>query len=313
MRTYMDSRFSVIDSTLFEYHGSDKTMVLPSVFDGIRVNTLAPGCFNNYSLETLTLPRGIENIQSGALSGCKKLKKVVLPSAIGKIEANAMSGCNSLETVSFTDLELSEAQYRALGENSAEISGDRLLALQTPENQAVKAFDGNPFPFIGFIPGSFNFLVVQRKRENYANGTGFELLNGAGSENFCRESEIIRLLARSGKPSYTDNETEAANDSDELKPYKTSAFIIHKNKTGFSGNAVYVSGTVESAYFFMPSLIPVTDRGNRYFLYRRCYLTGSGKIKYISRDIGIFTAEGVPVGREKAGEIYEKYRFMRIM
>ena len=132
MRTYMDSRFCVIDSTLFEYHGSDKTMVLPSVFDGIRVNTLAPGCFNNYSLETLTLPRGIENIQRGALSGCKKLKKVVLPSAIGKIEANAMSGCNSLETVSFTDLELSEAQYRALGDRPTAQRGKSPICVPRP-------------------------------------------------------------------------------------------------------------------------------------------------------------------------------------
>ena len=51
------------------------------------------------SLEGISLPAGIETIESGTFSGCNLLKEVVLPAGVKSIGSNAFSDCVSLKTI----------------------------------------------------------------------------------------------------------------------------------------------------------------------------------------------------------------------
>lgn len=60
------------------------------------------GPFTNCtSLQSITIPDGVENINGSAFSGCTALETVNLPKLLKTIYSSAFSGCTSLKTVNF--------------------------------------------------------------------------------------------------------------------------------------------------------------------------------------------------------------------
>lgn len=60
------------------------------------------GPFTNCtSLQSITIPDGVENINGSAFSGCTALETVNLPKSLKTIYSSAFSGCTSLKTVNF--------------------------------------------------------------------------------------------------------------------------------------------------------------------------------------------------------------------
>lgn len=60
------------------------------------------GPFTNCtSLQSITIPDGVENINNSAFSGCTALETVNLPKSLKTIYSSAFSGCTSLKTVNF--------------------------------------------------------------------------------------------------------------------------------------------------------------------------------------------------------------------
>ncbi len=53
------------------------------------------------SLQSITIPDGVQNINGSAFSGCTALETVNLPKSLKTIYSNAFSGCTSLKTVNF--------------------------------------------------------------------------------------------------------------------------------------------------------------------------------------------------------------------
>lgn len=53
------------------------------------------------SLQSITIPDGVENINNSAFSGCTALETVNLPKLLKTIYSSAFSGCTSLKTVNF--------------------------------------------------------------------------------------------------------------------------------------------------------------------------------------------------------------------
>ena len=53
------------------------------------------------SLQSITIPDGVENINGSAFSGCTALETVNLPKSLKTIYSSAFSGCTSLKTVNF--------------------------------------------------------------------------------------------------------------------------------------------------------------------------------------------------------------------
>ena len=59
--------------------------------------------FNNTSLTSVKLPKGLENFWDHAFCGCKALNNIVMPSTVEGIYNNVFEGCESLSNVTFND------------------------------------------------------------------------------------------------------------------------------------------------------------------------------------------------------------------
>lgn len=59
--------------------------------------------FNNTSLTSVTLPKGLKNFWDQAFWGCKLLNNIVMPSTVEGIYNNVFEGCTSLSNVTFND------------------------------------------------------------------------------------------------------------------------------------------------------------------------------------------------------------------
>lgn len=59
--------------------------------------------FNNTSLTSVKLPKGLKNFWDHAFCGCKALNNIVMPSTVEGIYNNVFEGCTSLSNVTFND------------------------------------------------------------------------------------------------------------------------------------------------------------------------------------------------------------------
>lgn len=59
--------------------------------------------FNNTSLTSVKLPKGLKNFWDNAFCGCKALNNIVMPSTVEGIYHNVFEGCTSLSNVTFND------------------------------------------------------------------------------------------------------------------------------------------------------------------------------------------------------------------
>lgn len=82
------------------YKGSDENVVYPTQVAGKQIS-FVDGFSNNIDLKSITIPEGIEHINSGAFYNCINLKSVTIPAGLNNIYSEAFSNCLSLEEVIF--------------------------------------------------------------------------------------------------------------------------------------------------------------------------------------------------------------------
>lgn len=75
------------------YHGTELDIVIPSEIDGYPVTAINGGTFRMaMNLTSVTLPEGLERIEEGTFTNCKKLKHVKIPSTVNYIGEDAFLG-----------------------------------------------------------------------------------------------------------------------------------------------------------------------------------------------------------------------------
>lgn len=317
MNTYIDRRFLAAEDTLIQYFGADESMSLPARLGNVQIKRIGSGSICNNKLSYLSVPEGVETIGSNAVLTGNLLKTLVLPSTLRNIGDNAFGEFTDIQTIKFNGLGYSEQQYRTLEQNSVRINGTKMLALNMPDHELFYNIENRSMKFAKFIPVSFGCLFKQNEPSTCLSDS-YELLNTDGGLKKYWENSMIKTVIKSGKESYIHNETENRNDLDsvensKLAPEKTAVFVYDAEKTKFSGDMVYLDAKILRAYWFWQSVVPIKDGSSMYYLYRRCYLTDSEAIKYVTMDMGIFDSGGNTVEKERATEIYEKYEFMRIL
>ncbi|MBP3332794.1 MAG: leucine-rich repeat domain-containing protein [Clostridia bacterium] len=78
----------------------DGNIIIPDVFDGISVKSLAASAFKNYvKLESVTLPAELNSIGTYAFYGCKNIKEIIIPETVKTIAPYAFKDCKSLEKI----------------------------------------------------------------------------------------------------------------------------------------------------------------------------------------------------------------------
>lgn len=98
-----DYQYSIDSSggaVIEKYLGNDATLTVPGSLDGFPVKEIGESAFaNTFSLDSITLPEGLQSIGKGAFFYCSNLRFVVCSQGLQSIGEGAFAGCDSLRTV----------------------------------------------------------------------------------------------------------------------------------------------------------------------------------------------------------------------
>lgn len=103
------------------YHGTEKSVIIPSRISGIRVNEIGVGAFKNSNVESIAIPdsvkkigesafekskisaaifgNGVNELPKKAFFGCEDLCTVILPPHLGSLGEQAFFSCRSLRYI----------------------------------------------------------------------------------------------------------------------------------------------------------------------------------------------------------------------
>ena len=91
-----DYEFDKETQTIKKYNGTDKSIVIPSVIDGIEVLNIGTTAFGRKQLESVTIPDGIKSIGRGAFGG-NQFEKIEIPSSVTRIERMSFANNKKLK------------------------------------------------------------------------------------------------------------------------------------------------------------------------------------------------------------------------
>ena len=86
------------DTLLYKYTGKSVSVDIPA-----SIKSIANGAFRDTSIESITIPNGIDEISGQMFSGCTKLKKVIIPDSVKGISDEAFHNCSSLTEIELPD------------------------------------------------------------------------------------------------------------------------------------------------------------------------------------------------------------------
>lgn len=78
------------------YKGKSKKVSIPEKINGVLVDSIADGAFQNSNIVEVVLPEVITSIGNKAFRGCEELSYINLPGSIANIGEDAFEDCNSL-------------------------------------------------------------------------------------------------------------------------------------------------------------------------------------------------------------------------
>ena len=87
-------------NTVSKYKGTYPYVVIPSYYNGFKIDTIGVECFKGCKFLTeVEIPNTINDVLFEAFRDCTSLKSIKFEGALNFIESNAFKGCTSLETV----------------------------------------------------------------------------------------------------------------------------------------------------------------------------------------------------------------------
>ncbi|MBE6607633.1 MAG: leucine-rich repeat domain-containing protein [Ruminococcaceae bacterium] len=100
--------FSINENGIISFIRSAYTgngnIVIPDIFDGIKVKSVAANAFKNYvRLKNVALPSELSSIGTYAFYGCKNLESINIPESVISISPYAFKDCSSLKSVNIPD------------------------------------------------------------------------------------------------------------------------------------------------------------------------------------------------------------------
>ena len=89
---------------VYQYKGTETDLTVPEEINGHRVSELSrPFDRVAETLVSVTLPDGLERIDTGAFYGCAKLQSVTIPQSVTVIDTQAFAGCSSLSGITLPE------------------------------------------------------------------------------------------------------------------------------------------------------------------------------------------------------------------
>lgn len=115
------------DYTVIGYTGTEKSVVIPSKYEGKPVIAIKNEAFKECTFENIKLPVSIKEIGAGAFKDCEDLESIIIPENVQIIKDDTFNGCESLGSVTF------EGNIRGLGERAFYLC-EELYSIQLPES-----------------------------------------------------------------------------------------------------------------------------------------------------------------------------------
>ncbi|MGM9950152.1 MAG: leucine-rich repeat protein [Lysinibacillus sp.] len=94
--------FGMNESGIF-YFGDEPHIIVPAMFNGRPVTTLAHEGFANKDILSVQLPNTITEIGSSAFKNCTLLEYVSIPAGVTRIGGGAFQGCHSLTSITLPE------------------------------------------------------------------------------------------------------------------------------------------------------------------------------------------------------------------
>ena len=81
-------------------YSGDGNIVIPAVFDGVEVDSIARNAFKNYTkLKTVEIPDSVTSVNDYAFYGCSSVESIELPENLDTIAQYAFTNCTSLRSI----------------------------------------------------------------------------------------------------------------------------------------------------------------------------------------------------------------------
>ena len=324
MQDYMDRTFAAADHTILYYTGREGDLKIPGRLALMKVISIGDGAFmDSENLTQVTFPDSIRRIGTMAFDNCKNLLSVHMHGGECDIAGSAFNACNKLGEFTFENLRLTATQYKDMMSAARRIgAGSVYLTPSFPNisllHKAIESCGAKAAtaPHVGrlFVTGTLASDVgvgaLVRERS---------VMDFAGGMTSANEHNAFLDLVRSGEETPEDRETEIKNDSFErTEKYpileKNALFTFDDSLTRREGEQYYISAAVKIGFYFWQSKVPVAAGGKEYFIYRRHYLTSQDPgLRYIRRDMAVFSSDGIVKDKDEAKEVYAKYKLLSIL
>ncbi len=325
MENYMDNSFVITHNTIIAYIDQHSAVKVPGRFADIAISKIGDGSFmESCKLERIGLPSGITSIGRKAFSGCSSLKSVSVFGDLSEVGASAFSNCPNLSDVTIYDLPLSASEYYRLKSTTNRSNGEIYVSREFPQDKLIQKIVtsiSGATPAVQ-IPSDISSLFCMAEFHEPKGGSsldkdipiiGFTVPSVPVSEHtaFCNH------IKRAGAEIH-DRKSEEKNDwcvrvGKVPLGKRTIIFTFDDAKTKEINGKFLISATLRIGCFFWQSAQAVMCQMKKYYIYRRYYLDSDPEMKYIRRDIAVYTDEGLVEDREEAQIVYGKYKLLSIL
>ena len=91
--------FDETTGTITKYIESDTVVVIPSKINGVTVETIGHGAFENSAVTSVTIPDSVTAILDRAFANCFQLTNISIPNSVTSIGFSAFEHCTSLKSI----------------------------------------------------------------------------------------------------------------------------------------------------------------------------------------------------------------------
>lgn len=198
------------------YIGSANEVTIPAQINGKTISAIQDWAFYESSIETITIPEGVEAIGINAFTQCASLERISLPNSVSRIGDYAFNNCQRLKEV-----ELPKGLI-SMGKNIFEESGDIESISVDEDNEQYKSIDGSLYTKDGKV-----LIKYAGSKSKFVVPNGVTVI-GSHAFAYCNSLEsviISRGVLEIGESAFSDcSGLESVTFNDDLKSIEYRAF-----------------------------------------------------------------------------------------
>ncbi len=323
--------YVIVNDTIISYSGKAKTVTVPSVIDGIRINRIGAGAFmKNKYLQKVKIEEGINEIGEKAFSECSSLREVWLPESITDIESSAFKGTDGLIFVNCY-VKITCDEFENILEGGIRLTDERVLLdpilLGAKNERLIRTIMRSSFDGAFKVRSDMNILFcMERDAADEKRRITRSYVFRDYMEYFDHESEI-QLHDQCG--SFTDKiinnvvsiRIKHDEEKDDIKAIcfehnmselEETAQVLYINQGSADDMGVYLNLDIRSGIWYFHNGSKTIVDGKTYFIrYAEVFARGDER-PYVRVDTTpcVFDENGPVTDNKKACDIEGMNRFL---